>query len=250
MKALIVEDEGGAATRLKKVVAEIDESIEWVGWEETIEGTVQWLDKHPAPDVIFMDIHLADGSCFEIFDQTTIDCPVIFTTAYDEYALKAFEQHSLDYVLKPLKKKQLERAINKLHKFYEGRSEPTTKSDFTESLSASDDLRRMLVKVGPKIALVKLEDVAYFYSQNKITFLVTKEGRRYPLDKSLEYVENNLFDESFFRVNRQYIIHMDALNGMVSHTKGRVKLTLKPPIEDDIVVSTERSPRFKKWLTA
>lgn len=249
MKALIVEDEGGAATRLRKVVGEIDDSIEWVGWEETIEGTVQWMDKHPAPDVIFMDIHLADGSCFEIFDQTNVDCPVIFTTAYDEYALKAFEQHSLDYVLKPLKKKQLERAITKLQKFYNNRNEPTPKSDFTEALSASSDLRRMLVKVGPKIALVKLEDVAYFYSQNKITFLVTKEGRRYPLDKSLEYVESNLYDESFFRVNRQYIIHMDALNGMVSHTKGRVKLTLKPPTEGDIVVSTERSPRFKKWLT-
>ncbi len=250
MKALIVEDEAGAATRLRKVVAEIDDSIEWVGWEETIEGAVQWIEKHPFPDVIFMDIHLADGSCFEIFDQTSVDCPVIFTTAYDEYALKAFEQHSLDYVLKPLKQKQLERALNKLHKFYNNRNEIPAKSVFTESLSASDDLRRMLVKVGPKITLVKLEDVAYFYSQNKITFLVTKEGRRYPLDKSLEYVENNLFDESFFRVNRQYIIQMEALNGMVSHTKGRVKLTLKPPTEGDIVVSTERSPRFKKWLTS
>lgn len=249
MRALIVEDEIHAATRLEKYIHEVNPSIEILGVQESIEGVVDWFSNNRAPDLVFMDIHLSDGNCFEIFDQVTIDCPIIFATAYDEYALKAFQHHSIDYLLKPIKKAELERALAKLEHY---NLQPSEEIKGTGGVTGEEDetigARRFLIKVGAKINLIRLDEIAYFYSRDKITFAITREGRRFPLNKSLEALEVELPPQEFFRINRKFIIHMDSIGAMSSHTKGRVKIELDPPAELESIVSTEKSPHFKKWL--
>ena len=249
MKALIIEDEQQAALRLEKQVFDVNPDIEVLAKLDGVESTIAWWNENEPPDFLFMDIHLADGSCFEIFDQITIDRPVIFTTAYDEYALRSFEKYAIDYLLKPIKKQDLERALEKLTIYLRGEEEESVGEAAVADDLSEAGLKRLLVKVGPRINLVKIKDVAYFYSQNKITFAITKEGRRFPIDKSLEYLEHHL-DTSFFRINRKFIIHLNSIDGMMGHTKGRVIVQLKPPCEMESVVSTDRSPHFKKWLIA
>lgn len=248
MKALIIEDEPQAAARLQKYVSEIDPKIEFIGVQESIESAVDWFKKNPHPDFVFMDIHLSDGNCFEIFEQVEVTCPIIFATAYDEYALKAFEHHSIDYILKPIKKLDLERALAKLEHYRKQPTEERATGEVTDQGDNTLGSRRFLIKVGAKINLIKLDEIAYFYSKDKITFAVTKQGRRFPLNKSLEVLEAELPEKEFFRINRKFIIHMDAISTMNSHTKGRVKIELEPPAELESIVSTERSPHFKKWL--
>lgn len=247
MKILIIEDEPHAASRLRKYIVEIQPNAEFADELVSIEEAVEWFLNNPAPDLVFMDIHLSDGNCFEIFDQVQIQSPIIFATAYDEYALRAFEHHSIDYILKPLKKKDIERAIAKLE-----RLQSSSRSDDQSASLTEDDSplggKRFLVKVGSKINLIKIDDIAYFYSKDKITFAITREGRRFPINKSLEMLENELPSTAFFRINRKFIIHMESISSMSSHTKGRVRIKLDPPIEMESVVSTERSPHFKKWL--
>jgi len=247
VKALIIEDEALAAARLQKYVIEIDPAIEFLGIQESIEDAVNWFKTHPVPDLIFMDIHLSDGNCFEIFEQVEIESPIIFATAYDEYALKAFEQHSIDYILKPIKKKDLERALSKLKKYAIAPDEKDASGGIADE-EVIGGSKRFLIKVGAKINLIRLDEIAYFYSKDKITFAITKKGRRFPLNKSLEMLESELPIQEFFRINRKFIIHMDAIAGMISHTKGRVKIELSPPAELESIVSTERSPHFKQWL--
>ncbi|NND31055.1 MAG: response regulator transcription factor [Saprospiraceae bacterium] len=247
MKILIIEDEPYAAARLQKYVSEIEPESEFVAKLESIEAAVTWFDNNAMPDLAFFDIHLSDGSCFEIFEHTNVDCPIIFATAYDEYALKAFQQHSIDYILKPIKKKDLERAFQKMRKL----QKTPTDQHFDAQLTSADSplgALRFLVKVGSKINLIKIEDVAYFYSKDKITFAITREGRRFPLNKSLEALESEISARDFFRINRKFIIHMESIDKMHSHTKGRVRVLLNPPIEIETIVSTERSPHFKQWL--
>lgn len=248
MNALIIEDESHAATRLQKYVTEINPDIQFIGVLDSIEAAVSWFEDHPAPDVVFMDIHLSDGNCFEIFDQVEVDSPIIFATAYDEYALRAFEQYSLDYILKPIKKKDLERALTKLEKYRSVPESEPVSGTFTEGENASGGVRRFLVKIGSKINLIRLDEIAYFYSKDKITFAITRKDRRYPLNKSLEVLEQELPPDEFFRINRKFIIHLDSIAAMNSHTKGRVRIELQPKAEIESVVSTERSPHFKKWL--
>ncbi|MBK8506602.1 MAG: response regulator transcription factor [Saprospiraceae bacterium] len=248
MKALIIEDEPHAASRLQKYVNEIDKNIEFLAVLESIDSAVAWFSEQPAPDLVFMDIHLSDGNCFEIFDRVEVPSPIIFATAYDEYALRAFEQHSIDYILKPIKKKDLERALAKLDKYRTAPDDLDRSSGITDEDDAPNGIRRFLIKVGPKINLIRLDDIAYFYSKDKITFAITKKGRRFPLNKSLEVLEQEVPDQEFFRINRKFIIHMDSIASMNSHTKGRVKIDLEPKAELESIVSTERSPHFKKWL--
>ncbi|MCB0666899.1 MAG: response regulator transcription factor [Saprospiraceae bacterium] len=249
MKALIIEDEPQAAARLQKYVRDIDPTITISGILESIESAVSWFGHNPAPDLVFMDIHLSDGNCFEIFDQVDVDCPIIFATAYDEYALRSFQHHSIDYILKPIKKADLERALSKLRHYVQNSPDETVASGgVTDEEDGAIGSRRFLIKVGAKINLIRLDEIAYFYSRDKITFAITREGRRFPLNKSLEALESELPSEEFFRINRKFIIHMDSIGTMSSHTKGRVKIDLVPPVELETIVSTERSPHFKKWL--
>jgi len=248
MKVLIVEDEQRAAQRLEKLIKEIDTSIEVVNQLDSIESVVEWFDTQKAPDLLFMDIHLADGSAFEIFNQTSIRKPVVFTTAYDQYAIDAFKVNAVDYLLKPIKKEALQSAIKKYKDL-----QPSTSIDYKElakllQKDQSKKIKRFLIRKGKHLRTVEIEDAVYFYTENKITFLISKEGKRYSIDYSLEKLEEELDTNIYFRINRQFIISIKAISKMVAVSKSRVKVYLEPETMETIV-STERSGRFKKWLT-
>ncbi len=246
MKVLIIEDEATAARRLANLIQEIDPSIEVLAQLESIESSVFWLEKHPMPDLLFMDIHLADGSSFEIFKFVKVEKPVIFTTAYDEYALQAFKVNAIDYLLKPLKRAELEQALQK----YRSLVRPAEVDYHALASSISNDKynTRFLIRFGQNIKVVEFRDAAYFYTEDKITFVVTKEGKRYPIEPSLEKLDEMADPRVFFRINRQFIVNIECIKEMSTYSKSRVKLKLDPPTDKETVVSTERSPVFKKWL--
>jgi len=246
MKVLIIEDEPAAARRLAKIIHEIDQGIEIVDPLDSIEASLLWFENHPLPDLIFMDIHLADGSSFEIFNHIQIVKPVIFTTAFDQYALQAFKVNAIDYLLKPIKKTELEQALAK----YRAWAKPP---DFdyvalANAVQRDEYNKRFIIRFGQNIKVVEFRDAAYFYTEDKITFLITKEGKRYPIEQSLEKLEEMADPRTFFRINRQFIVNIEAIKDMYAYSKSRVRLTLVPPCDKETVVSTERSPVFKKWL--
>ncbi len=248
MKILIVEDEQAAVRRLQKLLSDIDPQMEVLGSVSSIESAVSWFATNPAPDLVLMDIHLADGSSFEIFDKTEVHSPIVFATAYDEYALKAFKVNAIDYLLKPIKLAELEQAIAKIKK--KPRSEEEEES-LMQKLAAAGFIKRhkrILVKMGQAIKLIDLDQVAYFYSRDKISFAVLPGNKRYPLDQSLDQIEQMVDPAHYFRINRQFIVKMESIEEMVAYSKSRVKLKINPPTEEDAVVSKERSPEFKKWL--
>ena len=248
MKILLIEDEQAAVRRLQKLLVEIDPKNEVIGALSSIESAVEWLLAHPAPDVILMDIHLADGSSFDIFDKVTVTAPVIFATAFDEYALKAFKVNAIDYLLKPIKKVDLEQALLRISK---GVGKDNLGDEFIQKLANAGLVKknkRILVKMGQAIKLIELENVAYFYSRDKISFAVLPGNKRYPLDQSLDQLEQMVDPVHFFRINRQFMVKMESIDEMIAYSKSRVKLKLNPPTEEDAIVSKERSPDFKKWL--
>ena len=248
MQILIIEDEEAAVRRLVKLLNEIAGDFSIIDTLDSIESSVQWLGQNTHPDLILMDIHLADGSSFEIFEHVNITCPIIFVTAYDEYAVRAFRVNAIDYLLKPIKLKELEDAISKTRQ-----SESSDKyGDLIEKLQGDGIIKRknrVLVRIGQNINLIDLDDAAYFYTQDKITFAVFPENRRYPVEHSLEHLDQILNSNKFFRINRQLILGLDSISEMYSYSKSRVKIKLNPPTKFDVIVSTERSPKFKKWLT-
>ncbi len=246
MKILIIEDEVAALSRLSKLLNEIDPNIEIIDDLDSIESTVNWFQHNPMPDLLFFDIHLADGSSFEIFKYVDIDKPIIFTTAYDEYALDAFKVNAIDYLLKPIKKQDLEKAIEKYRQW----TKPTTfdYQKLADVMSGNTSVKRFLIRIGQTLKVVDFMEVAYFYTSDKITFLVTMKGRRFPIDYSLEQLDEMADSRKFFRINRQFIINIEAVSDMYTYSKSRVKITLNPPCDMDTVVSTDRSPLFKKWL--
>ena len=247
MKVLIVEDEPRAAQRLEKLILETDNSIQVLAQLDSVESVVEWYTSNEAPDLFFMDIHLADGSAFEIFNHIKISQPIIFTTAYDEYAIQAFKVNAIDYLLKPIKKEEIKTAIEK---FKSSQSQNNFNyADLAKHLQSEvvKKLKRFLIRVGQTLKTVEVNDVAYFYTEDKITFLISNEGKRYPIDYSLEKLEEELDEEIFFRINRQFIVRVSAITKMVTVSKSRVKLYLEP-CATETIVSTERSGKFKKWL--
>jgi len=248
MRILIIEDEPAAVRRLKKLLEEINPKYEVIDSISSIDSAVDWLSHNPPPAAILMDIHLADGSSFDIFATVDVHAPVIFATAYDEYALKAFKVNAIDYLLKPIKKDELQQALDKVTK------EPPKSNagdDLIEKLAQAGFIRkakRILVKMGQAIKLIDLDTVAYFYSRDKISFAVLPGNKRYPLDQSLDQIEQMVDPTHYFRINRQFIVKMESIDEMIAYSKSRVKLKLNPPAEEDAIVSKERSPDFKKWL--
>lgn len=211
---------------------------------------MKWLQENEHPDLIFMDIQLADGISFEIFNQIPVKCPVIFTTAFDQYAIQAFKVNSIDYLLKPVKNDELEAAIAKFRKSKTSTDSPIPYEKLLGLLKGKPELhKRLLIRFGETIKAVEVSDVAYFYTENKINYLCTFDKKTYPLDFNLDQLESMIDPEHFFRINRQFIVHIKAINKMVSYSKSRVKLELVPPTEIETIVSTERSPNFKNWLT-
>lgn len=248
-KALIIEDESLAAKRLEAMVQKCDASIQVVEKIPSVKAAVQWLKQHQSLDLIFMDIHLDDGISFSIFDQVPVPAPVIFTTAFEEYTIKAFKVNSIDYLLKPINQEDLSFAIAKFRKlqlssYYFNAGDETT----IENLQKSKLKSRFLVSSGTKIISIPVEEVAYFSSEDKITFLHTFKNARYPIEYSLDKLMPLLDPANFFKINRQLVISIKSINTIHKISVNRLKLSLNPAYNKEILVSIERYGSFKDWL--
>ena len=249
MRLLIIEDEPASAQRLKKLVEEIEPGVSVLEILDSISTSVEWLKTHAEPDLVLSDIHLADGLSFEIFSQVSLSCPVIFTTAYDQYAIQAFKLNSIDYLLKPLKKAELADALKKFRKMQPER--PAFDLSKLASLVSSlekEYLKRVVIRIGQQIKMVEIKDIAYFYIDEKIVFAVAFDKGRYPMDQSLDQIEKQLDPARFFRINRGFIISIESIDTMITYSKARIKVKLKPPCELESISSTERSAEFREWL--
>ncbi|MEQ9424555.1 MAG: LytTR family DNA-binding domain-containing protein [Cyclobacteriaceae bacterium] len=249
MNTLIIEDESLAAQKLIGLIEEIKPEIQVVDQLKSIESSVEWLSNNSQPDLIFCDIELLDGQCFEIFKNVKVKCPVIFTTAYDQYAIKAFEVNSIDYLLKPIKPEKLKASLHKLDSLRPGSTEIDL-NQLADLIKAKDATykSRFMVKVGQKIRSVSVDEIAYFFTREKLTMMVTTTGDKYVVDQPLDELELLLNPEVFFRANRRYLTRIESISEIHPYFKGRVKINLNPSIDDDIVISSEKTPTFKAWL--
>ncbi len=252
MRVLILEDEALSAKRASQLLREFDPTIEVTEILESIEEAVSWLSKNPEPDLLLLDIHLSDGLCFRIFERITVNSPVIFTTAYDQYALQAFKVNSIDYLLKPLDKTELQNALIKYRNLNAARggiSLADIRKIEENMLSFSKKYKhRFLVKYADTILYKNVEEVAYFYADDKVVFLVTLEGRKYLIDYNLESLEELLDPHLFFRINRKIIARIQSIQKVKTLLSSRLQVFLKPAFEQNTFVSRERSPDFKIWL--
>ena len=250
MKVLIIEDEIAAARRLKKMVTDADKEAEIIDTIDSVETSVRWFRAHPQPDLVFMDVHLADGNCFEIFRNVEINCPIIFITAYDEYAIKAFEVNAIAYLMKPVKAADLDTALRKYQKLKPAASNfDYQKLIETIQTDTGSFQKRLLLKIGQTIRAIEINDISYFYTHDKIVTIVTGDNRKYPADYTLDQLEDILDPKTFFRINRQFIVNSKSIREMYVISKSRVKLNLNPPTDMETAVSSERVANFKKWLT-
>lgn len=252
MKLLIVEDEALLAKQLIIMVRALQPNSEVAAHTNSIESTVQWLQQNSAPDLILMDIELADGQCFEIFEQVEVRSPVIFTTAYDEYALRAFKVNSVDYLLKPVKEEELHNAINKWKSGVAAASMQikTLIQELKNPASTTKYRDRFLVKQGQKLVSVAVAEIAYFCAKNTLAFLVTRKGQKFVIDYTLDELADLVDPGCFFRANRQYIIAQEIVLAIHPWLNGKVKLDLAVPVEEAVVISRDKAPLFKEWMGA
>lgn len=251
MKILIIEDEPQAAKRLETLVHELLPSAHVLDKIDSVKKSVQWFKNNPPPDLALMDIQLADGISFQIFEQCEVKSPVIFTTAYDEYALKAFKVNSIDYILKPVDKNDLQAALKKLETL-------TNSADGTKKLlnSIGEVVQRLskkykerfVIKVGEHLRTIEVKDILYFHSQDKATFCCTADNRNHILDFTLEQLEDMIDPLAYFRVNRKYFVRAEAIQDIISYTNSRLRLVLKNSTDNDVIVARERVQEFKQWL--
>ncbi len=250
MKTLIIEDETAAAVNLRALLNEVDPSIEIIEVLESISECVDYLQSNPMPELIFMDIHLADGESFRIFNHVDITCPIIFTTAYDQYALEAFKVNSIDYLLKPISPDDLRRAMDKLHRL--SAPERSSMIERTSAMVAEQHQAQQnifLVQVRDRIRPLNAEEVAFFYTADERVTAHTFAGEVLTIDRTLEALSNSLPEADFYRANRQFIISRKALNDISVWFGSRLALNLSVSTPERIVISKARVPRFKKWLT-
>lgn len=252
MNVLIVEDEPLAAQRLETLIGEILPAGKVICKIDSVKKSVQWLQKNSAPDLILMDIQLADGLSFQIFDQVEVKSPVIFTTAYDEYALKAFKVNSIDYILKPVDKFEFSQALRKLEGFKS--SQQPSQDDLMKNISQAMSIltkkykERFVIKVGEHLKTVEVKNILYFYSLDKTTFCHATDNRNHILDFTLEQLEALVDPNEFFRVNRKYLVRGDSIQDIISYTNSRLRLVLKNSTDNDVIVARERVQEFRQWL--
>ena len=250
MKVIIIEDEKPAARRLQRMLYAIDITADMM--LHSVEEAVEWFQNNEHPDLIFLDIQLSDGLSFEIFDHIEIKSAVIFTTAYDEYALQAFKLNSIDYLLKPVDEDDLKDAVSK----YKDRIPENAKVS-----AAFDDIKKLLinpidrtykkrfsVKIGQHLKLVNIDEIECIYSENKGTYAFTKDKRNYLLDHTLEQLDAELDPQLFFRINRKFYVNIHAIDNMISYTNSRLQIKLKTYNEQEVIVARERVKDFKNWL--
>ncbi|MBU3822878.1 LytTR family DNA-binding domain-containing protein [Flavobacteriaceae bacterium XHP0103] len=250
MNVIIVEDEKPSARRLQRMLEKLD--IKADALLHSVEESLEWFQKNPHPDLIFLDIQLSDGLSFEIFETLDIKSAVIFTTAYDEYALQAFKLNSIDYLLKPIDEDELVKAVAKYQeRIPQKQSVNIDFNDIKKLLVNPIDReykKRFSVKVGQHIKLVNIDEVECFYSENKGTYLHTADGRNYLLDTTLEQLADELEPRLFFRISRKYFVNINAIKDMVSYTNSRLQIKLDTYKADDVIVARERVKDFKEWL--
>lgn len=247
MNILIIEDERPAAERLIAMVKEFDPEIRIAATLRSVKESLEWLSGHPAPDCILADIQLNDGLSLEIFEQQPVASPLIFTTAYDEYLLKAFAFNSIDYLLKPVSKEKLFHALKKylsLKQHFTVDLGPLT-GHLRNSIPVND---RIVVKKGTDFIAIRMEQIAYFYSEHKISFLIDTQGSRYIVDKPLSEIETTLDPSRFFRINRKFLANIDAVSRFRPFEKGKVLVDLNPPVKEEVIVSQENASSFKAWI--
>jgi two-component system LytT family response regulator len=253
MQFLVIEDEKLAAERLINMVQQLEPGSVLVGITDSVKSAVHWYKNNPKPDLIFMDIQLADGLSFSIFEKIKIDTPIIFTTAYNVYAIKAFKVNSIDYLLKPIDKAELSLALEKFNRLYKNNA--TTGNVYDAGLMkqvvqmfANPYKTRFVVKVGEHLRHIDQEELSHFSSLEKETFLNTFSGKIYGLDQSLDQLEELVDPRIFFRVNRKYLINLKSIKDIISYSGSRLKLILNNSSDDDILVSREKVQDFKDWL--
>ena len=249
MQTIIIEDENLTARRLEGMLKTCDPNIQVLAVLPSVAESVEWLRQHNMPDLVFMDIHLEDDLCFKIFELVPLTAPVIFTTAYDEYMIKAFKVNSIDYLLKPVNLVELMAALSKFKALREQFSKP----DFNTLLQyigqrAPEYKTRFMITVGTKIRSIETSEIAYFYSDEKITFLVTRDGQHLPVEFSLDKLGALLDPRQFFRTSRQYLVAFPAIQAVLTHFKGKLKLELSPKARHEVFVSGDRMTDFKDWL--
>lgn len=252
MKTLIIEDEKAALRNLKAAMKEVEAEFEIVGETDSVAGTLEWFATHPMPELVFMDIHLADGSAFGIFERVDITCPIIFTTAYDEYALQAFRVNSIAYLLKPISGVDLQKAVDKL-KMLEGSG---TRQPMVDLQAVMRALKReesykthFLVPVkGDRFVPVSVDQICYFYIDGGAVKAVTQSAGSYDFQQTLDELAEQLNPRHFFRANRQYIVARKAVVGASLWFGGRMVLQLTPPTGEKVIISKARVPAFKEWF--
>ena len=257
MKVLIIEDEDLAVRKLQKTLQSVDANAEVVGVTDSIRSSVKWLQDNQAPDLILMDIELADGQSFEIFDKVDVNSTVIFTTSYDEYALKAFKVNSVDYLLKPVQKEDLEAALEKFRKMKQllgvGESQGNLNVDslvkeLQQRLQPREFRKRFLVKQGQKLVSVEVDDIAYFYSDGRVNFFKTKDNRKFIVDYTMDELEDMLDPDRYFRISRSFYVSIESVDQIHDYFGNRLLLNLQPIVDKEAIVSREKVGDFKKWM--
>lgn len=245
IRAVIIEDEAVAARKMKRLLDA--RGIDVISTLGSLSQLQQYLDSETMPDLFFMDIHLSDGIVFDVLLSTKVDTPIIFTTAYDQYAIKAFKQNSIDYLLKPINEDELDEALRKYKKL----TQPIDLSAISALLATQSPKKykeRISVKVGDKIRSIDFSDIQFFYSANKNNYLLTTEGRAYPIDYSIEKIGDVLDPQTFFRVNRGYIISITTIKDVITYSNSRLKIIVSNAPDHDIIVARDRVKEFKEWL--
>jgi DNA-binding LytR/AlgR family response regulator len=248
MKILIIEDEKPAARRLMQLITEKLPDTEILGNLDSVTASVAWFNKNPQPDLLFLDIQLADGISFEIFERVKVTAPIIFCTAYDQYAIKAFKLNSIDYLLKPIDPEELSNALDK---FQSGRKEPAISLGQIRHLlqpAAKAFKTRFLVKMGERIQTIDIQDISFFFSEDKVTLLQTKQSKKYVVDYTLDEIEEMVSPEQFFRLNRKYLSSITAIKDVFTYSNSRLKIHLENCSDRDVLISREKMGGFKEWL--
>lgn len=250
MKVAIIEDEIPAAEKLQLLLERLDEAIEVVGVMDSVKSAVEWLDAHKdSYDLLFMDIQLLDGKSFDIFQEIKITKPIIFTTAYQEYSLEAFQVNSVDYLLKPITLRALEGAVKKYHDMKEEFSEGEPIAPDISKIRERDPYKtRFMVKFGDHIRSVIVEDINYFFAEGRNVYLYTLNDSKYIIDFTLEELENLLDPQSFYRVNRSFILRLDSVRDVLVYSNSRLKVITSPESVKEIIVSREKVALFKSWI--
>jgi DNA-binding LytR/AlgR family response regulator len=250
MNVIIIEDEKPSARRLQRMLDKYDVHV--VNMLHGVEESIEWFNDNPHPDLIFLDIQLSDGLSFEIFENVDIKSPIIFTTAFDEYALQAFKLNSIDYLLKPIDEEELESAV---HKYMEMNPDPRSiQIDFEDIKKLLTNplereyKKRFTTRIGQHLKMVNVDDIECFYSENKGTYAHTKDGRNYLLDTTLEKLEQELSPEEFFRISRKFYVNINAIKDIISYTNSRLELKLNNYKDQEVIVARERVRDFKLWL--